>query len=86
MLSKGLHLSQKSCVPYAMSLLERAIVDRVPEAPAFVQMFPSSEVTPSPLAPGVRPSMVFGDRDSGTVRQKPAEDVATNARGSAAIN
>jgi hypothetical protein len=53
---------------YASMVLERTIVDRVPDAPAFVQMFPSSEVTPSPVAPGVRPSVVFGERTSGTVR------------------
>jgi hypothetical protein len=55
---------------YSSMVLERAVVDRVPEAPAFVQMFPSSEVTPSWLAPGVRPKMVFGDRDSGRLQHR----------------
>lgn len=38
-------------------VLERTLVDRVPHAPAFVQMFPSSELTPSLLAPGLRPTI-----------------------------
>ncbi len=45
---------------YTSMMLERTIVDRVRRAPAFVQMFPSSEVTPSPLAPGLAPTIVFG--------------------------
>ncbi|NOY90127.1 MAG: hypothetical protein GXP55_02880 [Deltaproteobacteria bacterium] len=44
---------------YTSMMLEREIVDRVGDAPAFVRMFPSSEVTPSLLAPGVFPSQVF---------------------------
>lgn len=48
-------------------LLERSVVDRVPEQPAFMQMFPSSELTPSLLAPGIRPSVVFGEIRSGEV-------------------
>ena len=52
---------------YASMILERSVVDTVPGRPEQVQMFPSSEVTPSPLAPGVTPKMLFGDRDSGTL-------------------
>lgn len=59
---------------YVSMVLERSIVDRVPDAPAFVQMFPSSEVTPSALAPGVRPSMIFADRDGGVLRGKAIAD------------
>jgi hypothetical protein len=55
---------------YISMVLERSIVDRVADAPAFVQMFPSSEVTPSPIAPGVRPGVIFGHRTSGNVRAK----------------
>jgi glyoxylase-like metal-dependent hydrolase (beta-lactamase superfamily II) len=50
---------------YASMVLERSLVDVVPERPEFVQMFPSSEVIASPLAPGIRPAMVFRHRDSG---------------------
>lgn len=47
-------------VQYTSMVLERTIVDRVRRAPAFVQMFPSSEVTPSLLAPGLTPTIVHG--------------------------
>lgn len=45
-------------VQYTSMILERTIVDRVRRAPAFVQMFPSSEVTPSLVAPGLAPSLL----------------------------
>jgi hypothetical protein len=43
---------------YTSMVLERTVVDRVRRAPAFVQMFPSSEVTPSLLAPGLSPTLL----------------------------
>lgn len=52
---------------YTSMVLERAVVDRVPHAPAFVQMLPSSEVTPSLLAPGLRPTVVHGAITHGNV-------------------
>ena len=55
---------------YTSMILERSVVDRVAENPAFVQMFPSSEVTPSLLSPGIRPSMIFGAIESGEVRRR----------------
>jgi hypothetical protein len=55
---------------YTSMTLERTLVDRVAEAPSFVQMFPSSEVTPSLLAPGIRPTWTFGERTSGTVQTR----------------
>lgn len=55
---------------YVSMVLERTMVDRVPDAPGFFQMFPSSEVTPSPVAPGLRPSVVFEHRTSGSVRAR----------------
>jgi glyoxylase-like metal-dependent hydrolase (beta-lactamase superfamily II) len=45
---------------YTSMVLERTVVDRVPHAPAFVQMLSSSEVTPSLLAPGLAPTIVHG--------------------------
>jgi hypothetical protein len=33
-------------------------------------MFPSSEVTPHLLAPGIRPSIRFGSRTSGAVAKR----------------
>lgn len=53
---------------YTSMILEREMVDAVPDRPGMVQMFPSSEVTPSAFAPGIRPTMVFGERTSGTLR------------------
>jgi len=54
---------------YVSMLLERAIVDRVPENPEFYQMFPSSEVTRSWLAPLLVPSHSFGSLQSGQVQR-----------------
>jgi hypothetical protein len=39
-------------------ILERTLVDRVKRAPAFVQMFPSSEIIPSALSPGLKPTIL----------------------------
>lgn len=64
---------------YNSMILERSIVDRVPSQPAFVQMFPSSEVTPSALAPGVFPSVVFKDRSSGVLRKRNKKQPAARA-------
>jgi len=50
---------------YTSMVLERTLVDRVRRAPAFVQMFPSSEVTPSPLAPGLAPTLLHRAITSG---------------------
>lgn len=50
---------------YTSMVLERSVVDRVPDNEDFVQMFPSSEVTATALAPRIKPGMVFGHRDSG---------------------
>lgn len=52
---------------YTSMVLERTIVDRVDRAPGFCQMFPSSEVTPSALAPGLKPTIVHGSLTYGEV-------------------
>jgi glyoxylase-like metal-dependent hydrolase (beta-lactamase superfamily II) len=52
---------------YTSMVLERTIVDRVPRAPAFCQMFPSSEITPHALAPGLRPTVVHGAIEHGEI-------------------
>lgn len=59
---------------YASMLVERALADRVARAPAFVQMLPSSEVTPSRLAPLVTPRLVLGKIQSGEVVVPPRAD------------
>jgi glyoxylase-like metal-dependent hydrolase (beta-lactamase superfamily II) len=50
---------------YTSMVLERSVVDPVRDRPEFAQMFPSSEVTSTALAPAVRPAMVFRHRDTG---------------------
>lgn len=52
---------------YTSMLLERAVVDRVPENPEMFQMFPSSEVTRSWIAPHIKPTHTFGSIKHGTV-------------------
>jgi hypothetical protein len=52
---------------YSSMLLERAIVDPARENPEFCQMFPSSEVTWSALAPHIRPTLSFAPLHSGQV-------------------
>jgi glyoxylase-like metal-dependent hydrolase (beta-lactamase superfamily II) len=49
---------ERAADQYTSMVLERTIVDRVKRAPAFVQMFPSSEATPHPLAPGVSATLL----------------------------
>jgi hypothetical protein len=53
---------------YTSMIVEKEMVDTVPGRPELVQMFPSSEVTPSAFAPGIRPTTVFGERKSGRLR------------------
>ncbi len=57
---------------YTSMILERTVVDRVRRAPAFVQMFPSSEVTPSVLAPGLAPTLVHREISHGEVTRPQA--------------
>lgn len=52
---------------YTSMVLERTVVDRVKRAPAFVQMFSSSEITPGVLAPGLSPTLLHKAITSGEV-------------------
>jgi hypothetical protein len=52
---------------YTSMILERTIVDRVRRAPVFVQMFPSSEILPTALAPGLSPTLRHKGITSGDV-------------------
>lgn len=65
---------------YTSMILERTIVDRVKRAPAFVQMFPSSEVTPHILAPGIRPTVIHRAVASGEVSRVAARASSPAAR------
>jgi glyoxylase-like metal-dependent hydrolase (beta-lactamase superfamily II) len=67
---------------YTSMVLERTVVDRVARAPGFVQMFPSSEVTPSPLSPGLRPTILHRAIEHGSLvptapSARPAATVAS---------
>ena len=59
---------------YTSMILERTLVDRVRRAPAFVQMFPSSEVTPSKLAPGLAPTLLHRAITSGELAKPGKRD------------
>ncbi len=61
---------------YTSMVLERTLVDRVRRAPAFVQMFPSSEVTPSKLAPGLAPTLLHRAITSGEIARPAKRDAA----------
>lgn len=52
---------------YTSMVLERTLVDRVEYASAFVQMFASSEVQASALAPGLKPTVAFSKLHFGQV-------------------
>ena len=69
---------------YTSMLLEKSMVDAAETNGDFLQMLPSSEVTPSWLCPGLRPSMIFKERDSGEVlaadqRQSTQRNTAASA-------
>ena len=59
---------------YTSMILERTVVDRVKANPAFVQMMPSTEMTPSAMTPGLRPTWIHGEIKHGTL-VKPATKV-----------
>ncbi|MEM7606167.1 MAG: hypothetical protein AAF411_12500 [Myxococcota bacterium] len=52
---------------YNAMILERSIVCPAEDGAPFVQMFSSSEVSPTWVAPGIRPTWSMGERDSGTL-------------------
>lgn len=49
--------------------LESVVVDRAPDAPDFLQMFPSSELVHSWIAPGLRPTHSFRAITHGEIRR-----------------
>ena len=55
---------------YTSMAIERTIVDRVKRAPGFVQMFPSSEVTPALTALGLSPTLLHRAITSGEIAKK----------------
>ena len=73
-----------SAEQYTSMLLERAMVDRVKDDNGFYQMFPSSEVTHSLIAPHVKPTYRFGKVESGSVESRSRTANATPFRTAAA--
>lgn len=57
---------------YTSMILEKALVDRCPDNPAFHQHLPSSELTKSLLTPGLAPTYHHGGVNSGSVRRSVA--------------
>jgi hypothetical protein len=64
---------------YTSMALERAIVDRVRRAPAFIQMFPSSEVTPTVTAVGLAPTYLHKSLSFGEVARPAARSTSAAA-------
>src|SRR5262249_49954241 len=58
---------------YTSMVLEKALVDKSREAPDFYQCFPSSELTATPLTPGLSPTHRFRGIVSGEVRRHSPE-------------
>ncbi len=52
---------------YTSMVVERTLADPVKDAPGFFQVFPSSELTASPLAPGLAPTHTVGELTSGAL-------------------
>ncbi|HSK03053.1 MAG TPA: hypothetical protein VK932_17500, partial [Kofleriaceae bacterium] len=52
---------------YTSMVLEKTIADPVPDRPELPQHFPSSELVPHPLAPGLSPSYSHGAITYGSV-------------------
>lgn len=69
---------------YISMMLERSLVDRVKDRPEFVQMFPSSEITVSLLAPHIRPSVLFRGLESGDVDTSARRTVSSSNEAGAA--
>jgi hypothetical protein len=53
---------------YTSMILEKTLASPCRDAPGFFQCFPSSELTASPLTPGLSPTHAFGGIGSGEIR------------------
>lgn len=63
---------EHSIEQYTSMMLEKALVDRAKSDPTFLNFYPSSELTPSLLAPGLSPTFSHGDVNSGQLRRPQA--------------
>jgi glyoxylase-like metal-dependent hydrolase (beta-lactamase superfamily II) len=68
---------------YTSMVIERTLADPVKDAPGFFQVFPSSELTASPLAPGLAPTHTVGELTSGALVRDAIRDTAHTATSSA---
>ena len=59
---------ESGALQYTSMTLEKTLVSRVKAAPAFVQMFPSSEVTPSVTMP-IKPTWIHKEITTGTINK-----------------
>jgi hypothetical protein len=50
-----------SSIQYNSMVKEKLVADPVPGFPHFSQVYPSSELTTHPMAPGIRPAYQHGD-------------------------
>jgi hypothetical protein len=65
---------------YTSMILERILADRCPENPDFYRHFPSSELTASPLSPGLAPTFAHRKIEVGSLRK------AAQPRGETAVH
>lgn len=61
---------------YTSMVLEKTLASRLKRAPAFAQMLPSSEVTPSALSPGIKPTVLHRAVTHGVVVAAPERNGA----------
>ncbi|HEV8325504.1 MAG TPA: hypothetical protein VG389_28100 [Myxococcota bacterium] len=69
---------------YTSMILEKTLVDRCKDNPDFYQHFPSSELTPTPLTPGLAPTYRHKAISSGEPRPAQARPAAPSASPQAA--
>lgn len=68
---------------YTSMVVERTLADPVKDAPGFFQVFPSSELTASPLAPGLAPTHTVGELTSGALVRDAIREPARSSVSSA---
>jgi hypothetical protein len=71
---------------YTSMILEKTLVDRVPEAPDFCQMFSSSEAEPTVFSPGLEPTYRHFGITHGTVEvpQRASREESSHGYGASA--
>jgi hypothetical protein len=80
----NIHSPERLATQLASMVLERTLADRVARAPGFVQVLPVSELTPSLIAPGLRPTVLQREIRYGEIARprrsgRPAEGLRSEA-------